>query len=193
MMLQLCFLIFFFFCAFYSHESEGTQPKDELEIQDVIYEKVLDLTPEVKLYQIRSIDMGFTSKRGIVGKPIISESGERLELVWKGLIPRYELFYFKGEDDAESRVIGSCHFRGGCNECRIVALDLNGNDIPDQFLKIEWISRDGCGKHSQKSKNEIVYIYYPRFEALFICNNGICLISEKDSSKNEGSFLLPLP
>lgn len=158
-----------------------------------IYAEAYDLMDGIRVFLINDHTMGFRSPRGRVGEPVVAESGERLELMWTGFFPRFELLYFKDDEDREPRLIGSCDFRNGCNRCKIFAPDLNGDGIPDRFLRIEWISMDGC-RQNYEHKRERIYIFYPRLDALFVCETGNCNLKERlpdpDSKMSDIPFVV---
>jgi len=101
-----------------------------------------------RLYPIEFPDADYWTPRGILGNPIVAESGERLEVHWVGgWLPgqedlHYELRYYRPGDRPEGWRIGQCHFFEGANSAFFFSPDRNENTIPDYFASIHWISRD---------------------------------------------------
>ncbi|MFA5617603.1 MAG: hypothetical protein WDK95_12225 [Syntrophorhabdaceae bacterium] len=96
----------------------------------------------LKKFGLKPADTGsLFGKRGIRGKPIQAESGERLEIRWEGFFPRYRLYYFPSREH-HGVVIGECRFPEGCNNGFFFGPDTDGNGIPDCFRLVQWISSD---------------------------------------------------
>jgi hypothetical protein len=142
-----------------------------------IYFKVSEIEPGISLYRIKTWNAGFFTRRGRIGDPIITSSGERLELWWRRVFPRFELLYFKDSTGEKGRTIGKCDFLGGCNEAFFLALCASGKDTHHLFLRIEWTSKETCYNRGElKPIKEKTYIYYPTSDTLLMCQKGICRI-----------------
>lgn len=90
---------------------------------------------------IISTPRGFFAEKGILGIPVLAESGERLELRWEGFLPVYRLYYFPPREK-EGVEIGTCHFSAGCNKACYFFYDRNENGVPDAFSLIRYESLD---------------------------------------------------
>lgn len=104
-------------------------------------------SPSARLHKISFPDAGYLTPRGILGEPTEADSGERLEVWWKGgwlpgqEIPHYELRYWRPGGPQGLRV-GQCAFPQGGNEAHYLAPDDNGNGEPDCFVWVRWSSWD---------------------------------------------------
>ena len=87
-----------------------------------------------------------------------ADSGERIEVWWLG---HYEAFYWRPGGPQGLRV-GQCHWDDGCNRMWISAADLNGNDRPDCFSLIQWLSWDfGEDQDRDNRLDAVRYSYAP--------------------------------
>ena len=105
---------------------------------------------------------GKSLERGLVGDPIIAESGERLEVHFVGYLnPHFELRYFQPGSSDGYRV-GQCHFKCGINEAYYWAYDDDKDKMPDCFIRTKWINEDGAGDDNLNNLADIHhYIFDP--------------------------------
>lgn len=104
------------------------------------YERAL-ADPNLQKHYILSPPGDSRTARGVIGEPVLAESGERLELRWEGFSPVYHLYYY-GPREKEGLLIGECPFSGGCNKAQYLFEDKNKNGIPDAFRLVEYESLD---------------------------------------------------
>ncbi len=83
----------------------------------------------------------FFTKRGRIGSAVTTKSGERIEIRWNGILPRYELRYYSGRDHG-GVTVGRCHYRMGCN--RVVYEGSAGGEEGgiEGFTVLRWESYD---------------------------------------------------
>ncbi|MCX8021627.1 MAG: hypothetical protein N2745_02520 [Syntrophorhabdaceae bacterium] len=156
--------------AFGADEREGKALSTAFYDDVILYEKLTRIEgTDLFKYGIRTMEKGFLSKRGIVGAPIRAESGERIELWWTGVFPRYELYFYPKDPEEKGRRIGKCHFLRGCNRSHFIAPDGNDNGIPDVFVLIVWESTEGCsGESPDGPRGYFKYTYLPEYDHLLL-------------------------
>ena len=153
--------------------------------------KDIEANAPYKVYHIDGSEADLWQKRGLISEPVWAESGERLELHWRGFFPHYELYFFKVGDE-KGQMIGRCHFMGGCNKGFYVAPDKNNNRIPDYFVKVQWESMEYNGGSSVKGHiDRYRYVFLPSLNRLvlyydlldYACNPSEAVRDEPSPSK----------
>jgi len=108
---------------------------------------------------------GYTD-RGILGRPIEADSGQKLEIFWRG---NYYELRFTGVGGSPEGRVGQCHFIDGVNDAYYWAPDANGNGKPDYFIRTRWISIDGGDDDKPKDgeKNGLLDVIIHNYEVCY--------------------------
>jgi hypothetical protein len=99
----------------------------------------------------------FFSPRGRIGSAVTARSGERIEIWWSGVFPRYELRYYRGPHHSGQRV-GRCHYGMGCNRVFYEGPGTEKNGELESFSVLTWESYDfaspeGRGGHLERHRH----------------------------------------